>query len=175
MPGYVIHIVIANEYIRKHQGEIKDKKTFIKGTIAPDLSNDKYKSHYGNYAEKHIGLSNFMKQTEIDINSDYGKGYFLHLIADELFYHTTFKNEALYVKKKHLKTFHHDYDCLNKELFRNYKINELPYEVKKYAKEINEKPELLDFERTKEFIDNLSEISIQEQIDTINNKKNPII
>lgn len=175
MPGYIIHIAIANEYIKKHQEEIKDTKAFIKGTIAPDLSNNKYESHYGNYAEKHVGLSNFMKQIEIDINSDYGKGYFLHLIADELFYHNTFKKEKMYVQKNHLKTFYHDYDCLNKEIFKEYEIKDIPDEAKKHAKEVNEKPELLDFARVKKFIDTLSKISIKEQINEINKNGNPII
>lgn len=168
MPGFIIHIAIANEYMRKHKKEIKDKEAFIKGTIAPDLSNDKYKSHYGNYAEKHAGLCNFMKQTEININSDYGKGYFLHLLADELFYHNVFEKETQYVRNNHLKTFYHDYDCLNKKLLKYYRIKNMPEEAKKHAKELNEKPELLSYRKVKKFIDQLSQILIEQQINEIN-------
>ena len=101
MPSFLIHIAIANEYRKKHKAEIKNQEEFMKGTLAPDLSKDKYKSHYNNYAEKQEGLSNFIKQTEIDIHSDYGKGYLLHLIADKLFYHHTFKKERSYILRFH--------------------------------------------------------------------------
>lgn len=105
MPGFTIHIAIANEYMRKHKKEILDREAFIKGTIAPDLSEDKYKSHYENHGENHVGLSKFMKQTEIDIKSDYGKGYFLHLLTDELFYHHVFEKETRICTKKSFKNF----------------------------------------------------------------------
>ena len=36
MPGFVIHLATANEYIRKHPNEIKNKADFINGSIAPD-------------------------------------------------------------------------------------------------------------------------------------------
>lgn len=175
MPGYTIHIAIANEYMRKHKKEIKDKEVFIKGTIAPDLSHNKQESHYENYAENHVGLSNFMKQTEIDINSDYGKGYFLHLLADELFYHNVFEEETQYVRNNNLKTFYHDYDCLNKKLLQYYRIKNMPEEAKKHAKELNEKPELLSYRKVKKFINQLSQISIEQQIEEINKNGNPII
>lgn len=174
MPGFTIHIAIANEYTRKHSKEILDEKAFIKGTIDPDLSDNKYESHYGNYAENHVGLSNFIEQTQIDINSDYGKGYFLHLLADELFYHNVFEKETQYVRKNHLKTFYHDYDCLNKRLFKHYHIRNVPEEAKKYAKELKEKPELLTYRKIKKLIHKLSQISIEKQINEINKNGNPI-
>ena len=48
MPGFTIHIIIAKEYMKKHKGEIKDEKAFIEGCMAPDFTDDKYKSHYNN-------------------------------------------------------------------------------------------------------------------------------
>lgn len=175
MPGFIIHIAIANEYMRKHKKEIKDKETFIKGTIAPDLSYNKQKSHYKNHTGNHVELSNFMKQTEININSDYGKGYFLHLLADELFYHNVFEKETEYVRNNHLKTFYHDYDCLNQKLLKHYRIKKIPEEAKKHAKELNEKPEFLSYRKVKKFIDQLSQILIEQQINEINKNGNPII
>ena len=35
MPGYVIHLAIAKEYIRNFR--VKDEKEFLKGSLAPDL------------------------------------------------------------------------------------------------------------------------------------------
>ena len=37
MPGFVIHIAVAKEYINKHKNEIKDEKEFLNGVVAPDL------------------------------------------------------------------------------------------------------------------------------------------
>ena len=36
MAGYVIHLAIGEEYIRKHKYDIKDRKEFLKGIVAPD-------------------------------------------------------------------------------------------------------------------------------------------
>ena len=169
MPGYIIHIAIAQEYKKKHEEEIQDEKFFIKGNLAPDNSSNKYESHYGNYAEKHIGLSKFLKETQLDLSSDYGKGYFLHLLADELFYHKAFEEEAKKGK------FYHDYDCLNQDLFQAYQLKEIPEEAKKYVKVMEEKPELLSLDKVKRFIDEISDISIEEQIYEIKQNGNPII
>ena len=44
MPSYCIHLAIGNLYAKKH--DIKDKKAFNMGIIAPDFAKDKEKSHY---------------------------------------------------------------------------------------------------------------------------------
>ena len=45
MAGYVIHIAIAQEYLKKNKK--KYNKEFVKGAILPDLTSDKTKTHYG--------------------------------------------------------------------------------------------------------------------------------
>lgn len=175
MPSFNIHIAIANEYMRYHPNEIKNREDFIKGSIAPDLSSNKYESHYDNYAERHNGLSKFIEQTEIDIDSDYGKGYFLHLIADELFYHKIFREERIIAKKMNTD-FYHDWDCLNKPIIEKFKIKEVPEEAAKYFNIIlEEKTQFLDFEKVNKFIEQLSKISLKEQEKQIKNNESPII
>lgn len=175
MPSFNIHIAIANQYMKYHPDEIKNKEDFIKGNIAPDLSSNKYESHYDNYAERHKGLSKFIEQTVIDIHSDYGKGYFLHLIADELFYHKIFREEHIMAKKMNIN-FYHDWDCLNKPIIKEYKIEKVPEEAVKYFNIASkEKTQFLDFEKVKKFIDDLSKISLKEQEKEIKNNQNPII
>lgn len=175
MPSFSIHIAIANEYMRCHPNEIRSKENFIKGNIAPDLSSNKYESHYDNYAERHSGLSKFVEQTEIDIHSDHGKGYFLHLIADELFYHKIFREECMVAKKSNTD-FYHDWDCLNKPIIEKYKIKEVPEEAEKYFNiTLEEKTQFLDFEKVKKFIDDLSKISLKEQEKEVKKNENPII
>lgn len=174
MPSFVIHLAIAEEYMKKHKNEIKNKEEFRKGVIAPDITNNKYESHYDNYKEKHVGLLPFLKQNDININSEYGKGYFMHLLSDELFYHNMFKKEYNYIMENDLD-FYNDYDCLNDKLLKKYKNVKLPKKLNKYAKVINEKPKYLKYNKIKKFIKNISKISIEKQIKEIKINGNPII
>ena len=174
MPSFVIHLAVAKEYERKHKSEIKDIEQFEKGNIAPDITDNKYKSHYDNYAKKHEGLMPFLKQKDIDIFTDYGKGYFMHLLTDELFYHNTFEKEHKYIIENNLN-FYNDYDCLNGKLLEKYKDINLPDELKKYTKIVNEKPRFLDYKRVQKFIDDISNIALEEQISEIKLKGNPKI
>ena len=67
MPGFTIHIIIAKEYIKKHPNEIKNEKDFIRGSISPDLTTNKNKTHYGTW-EKYIlitHLNRMLKDPEV--------------------------------------------------------------------------------------------------------------
>lgn len=41
MAGYVIHLAVAEEYIRKHKNENNNYEEFIAGVIFPDSVKDK--------------------------------------------------------------------------------------------------------------------------------------
>ena len=82
MPGYVVHIVIAQEYLKKHCDK-EQKEEFINGVIAPDLEEVKSKTHYGK-SPAYTNLLEFLKSNEIE--SSFKRGYFLHLVTDYLFY-----------------------------------------------------------------------------------------
>lgn len=120
MPGFVIHIATASEYIRKHKN-IKNIDEFIEGTIEPDLTTkeDKKRTHYGNSSAE-VVLRNYLKEN--DINTDYNKGYFLHLVTDYIFY-----NKLLACTSKEI---YNDYDILNGYLIEKYKLN-IPDKIKK--------------------------------------------
>ena len=47
MAGYVIHLAIAEEYLKKHKDVKEDYDEFIKGVIYPDSETDKSLTHYG--------------------------------------------------------------------------------------------------------------------------------
>lgn len=55
MPGFVIHLAVANGYMNKHKNEIKDENEYIKGVLDPDcitLNNkeiSKNITHYGKW------------------------------------------------------------------------------------------------------------------------------
>ena len=83
MAGYVIHLAVGEEYLRKHPNEIKSYDEFIQGIIAPDDVKDKSLTHYGPKSSK-VNLKNFFEEKDID--SDFNKGYFIHLLTDYIFY-----------------------------------------------------------------------------------------
>ena len=150
MPGFTIHLAIGEQYIKKHKEEIKNKKEFIKGIIAPDLNEkmtdiekNKSKSHYGDWGDnKTITLiDKFLKDKKVNMEKDYWKGYFLHLLTDHYFYNIIFHKEYMQSLKNNEK-FYYDYDCLNEELIKKYQELE-KYRVepiKKYIDILKEKP-----------------------------------
>lgn len=174
MPGFTIHIAIAKQYIKKHNTEIKNEEEFIKGSIAPDMNEkldgpaeDKSKTHYGKWGKYEVTtyIDEFLNDTEIDIQQDFWKGYFLHLVTDHYFYNKFFKEEHQEVIKNNDR-FYYDYDCLNKELIEKYNLTILD-NIKKYMNLYDEKPKYLKKLKVVHFIDNISNIDIQEKIKVI--------
>ena len=106
MPGYVIQLAVAKEYLRKNKKELN--KDFLKGSIAPDLTTDKTKTHYGK-SPAYTNLSKSLKQNKLE--SDYDKGAFLHLVTDYLFYNK-------YLEKLEKPQIYKDYDYYGKISFK---------------------------------------------------------
>ena len=175
MPGFIIHIAVAKKYIDNFKNDIKNENDFLQGVLAPDLFNDKYESHYHNYGEVCEGLNYLLKNCNFDINSDYGKGYFLHVLTDYIFYNYDFKKEVYYVRSHNLKTFYHDYDCTNKFLIQKYNIKNIPKEAEKFSGHLDEEPIYLKFDKLENFIEFVASNSIKSQIDKINKTGEPIV
>ena len=117
MPGYVIHLSIAEEYLKKHDKK-ENYSEFIEGVIFPDSVTDKSLTHYGKGSSE-SNLVEFLNNNLIS-NSFY-RGYFLHLLTDYLFY-----NKCIPFFSKDI---YNDYDILNKELIKKYDVK-LPNKVK---------------------------------------------
>lgn len=148
MPGYVIHTAIANEYIRKNN--IKNGNDIIRGTLAPDEVDDKSLTHYGELSSR-PDLKKYLSENQIQ--TDYDKGYFLHLIADYLFY-----NYYFVISKDFM--FYREYDMTNKELIAKYHV-QLPEKFQKYMNCINdEKPKVLKIDKLEKMIDEISNINL---------------
>lgn len=148
MAGYVIHLAIGEEYIRKYRDDIKDKQEFLKGIVAPDRTCDNRKAHYG---EKDLveSLRNFLTINKEELDTDYIKGYFLHLFTDYIFY-------GKYFKRGH---YYQDYDKTNKKIIEKYDLK-VPEDLKKYAKFVDGEPEHLKYH----FIYEIIELSIKNNI-----------
>ena len=111
MPGYVIHLAVAEEYLRKHSQKKENYNQFINGTIFPDSVMDKSKTHYGD-GSSNSNLYKFL--LDRDMKTSFNRGYFLHLLSDYLFYN---KYIQCFSKK-----IYDDYDLLNKKLIDKYKV-----------------------------------------------------
>lgn len=163
MPGYVIHIAVANEYIKKHKKkELYDE--FIKGVISPDLTNDKIKTHYGK-SPAYTNLKEFLNNNEI--TSSFNRGCFLHLVTDYLFYN-------YYLDYYSKKEMYHDYDVLNKGLIEKYNII-LPTVVEDKVYYIDDSTKILTKELAIKVIDEISDMDLDEiakQVMEDNNKWN---
>ena len=145
MPGFVIHLAIAQQYAKINS--IKNEE-LIKGVIMPDLL-DKKISHYG----ETTAHPNFEKYfSENNIETDYDKGYLLHLVTDYLFYNKLLKGFT--------GKLYDDYDRLNDFLVEKYKIN-MPEEVLDVVKSSKEEPQILKREMICDFIEKMSKIDLE--------------
>lgn len=141
MAGYVIHLAVGEEYLRNYPNEIKKHEDFIEGIIYPDSVTDKSLTHFGPKSSQ-PNLKEFFNKR--DINEDFDKGYFLHLVTDYLFY-----NKFLSIfSKKYIYT---DYDILNKELQEMFQVK-IPEQVKDKVFYETGKTKILNLEETIEFI-----------------------
>lgn len=148
MPGYVIHLAVGKKQIELNK--IKNKEEFINGIIAPDLLKQKgIDSHYGDSSNPN--LKEFLNTR--DMQSDYNKGYFVHLATDFLFY-----NKFL---EKWSPNIYEDYNILNKRLVEKYQID-IPEQVKKYVKFKEGDLLTLDFNDIIDFIDATGRLSFEE-------------
>ena len=148
MAGYVIHLAIAEEYLRKHKDIKEDYDEFIKGVIYPDSVTDKSLTHYGIKSSKVI-LKDFLQDNEI--NNSYMRGYFLHLITDYLFY-----NKYL---EKFSKDIYNDYDILNKRLIEKYNVV-LPENIQNNVFYEDGETKILTMELAIKIIDEISDLNL---------------
>lgn len=148
MAGYVIHLAIAEEYLKKHKDVKEDYEEFIKGVIYPDSVTDKSLTHYGIKSSKVI-LKDFLQDNEI--NNSYMRGYFLHLITDYLFY-----NKYL---EKFSKDIYNDYDILNKRLIEKYNVV-LPENIQNNVFYKEGETKILTMELAIKIIDEISDLNL---------------
>ena len=165
MPSYAVHLAIANEIIRKNKNNIMDNEKFLLGSIAPDLEEDKLKSHDKIMLKRYI---------DNGFRNDYDKGYFLHIITDDEFYFEDFKNE--YFKEEYgdinnCNNFYKDYDKLSTILISKYNINWYPEEIKEYMQGEVGETEYIKLDKLFAFIDKISSLNLEEKIKDLKKTK----
>lgn len=146
MPSFTIHLAVAKKYLEAHQEE--NEEEFYNGVIDPDLK-DKKTSHYGQYSST-PDLNRYCR--EVGLNSSYNRGYFLHLLTDDLFYN------------KYLERFsteiYNDYNKINRAIVDRYGI-EMPDKIKDLVRFESGETRLLDFDSICKFIDTVGNIDLE--------------
>ena len=159
MAGYVIHLSVAEEYIRKHPKENEGYNEFIDGVIFPDSVKIKSETHYGPESSK-ANLYEFLKEHKL--KTSFERGYFLHLLTDYLFYNR-------YIDRISTDLYD-DYDILNDTLVEKYKVV-LPEVAQKVVHSKKGKPKILSIELVDKLIKDISELDIDEVAEEV--IKNP--
>ncbi|MBE5738639.1 MAG: hypothetical protein E7354_02815 [Clostridiales bacterium] len=120
MASLMIHLLVGQEYCKTHQ--VEDEEAFLKGNLAPDLVADKAPTHYTkvcrnkNYTESisnKVNLPAFCADHELD--SDFVRGKFLHLITDYAFF-----SQYLVNNEKYLSYDNENILLIHKVLYRDY-------------------------------------------------------
>lgn len=161
MPSFHIHLVISNKFVEKNT--IIDRMAFFRGTMDPDMVEDKAVSHYTasedrsdlrKYLKQKVSLPEYLKHNDID--SDYQRAVFLHLITDYLFFNEFFDQE--YLERTSYQDFvrdlYYSYNEVNSYLIEKYKLDFGEYE-KKIAENIDfyrEKRKVNDLEGRKNIL-----------------------
>ena len=149
LPGYTVHIATAKEYLRKKNRKINED--FIQGSIAPDFTNDKSKTHYGK-SPAYTNLKNYLLKNEI--NSNFQEGYFLHLVTDYLFYNYYLD----YLEKPQI---YNDYDYTNKSIIEKYNLT-VPENIKDKIFFKEGIPKILTLKLAYKVIDEISNMDLEE-------------
>ena len=148
MPGYIVHIATAKEYLRKKNKKIEEN--FIQGAIAPDLTDDKSKTHYGK-SPAYTNLKKFLDNNKID--TDFNKGFFLHLVTDYLFYN-------YYLERLEKPQIYNDYDYTNKTIIEKYNLT-IPKNVKDKVFFKEGIPKILTLELAYKVIEKISSMDLE--------------
>lgn len=193
MASFNIHLAIGKRYIEKSKS-IKNMNDFYKGIIDPDLVNDKKISHYTSVQDKtnllkylagKVQLNEYLKINNID--NDYNKGVFLHLITDYLFFNNffndTYLNNISY--KEFCEDLYYSYDITNDYIENKYKIDYTIFlelinnNINKNKKEKNISTEIrkniLPYSILDEFIEYVSNISLEEYKNKIINANKNVL
>lgn len=148
MPGFVVHLAIAQEYLKKHNKEYS--QDFLNGSIEPDFTSDKSKTHYGK-SPAYTNLENFLMKN--DIEEDFNQGYFLHLVSDYLFYNH-------YLDRLEKPQIYDDYDFTNKSIIQKYNV-EIPDKIKDRIFFKEGTPKILTLELAYKIIDEISYMDLE--------------
>lgn len=166
MASYVMHLAIAEEYLKKHPEE--NKEEFIEGTIAPDQTTDKSLTHYG----KHAAWSSpykYLLENGKSIENGFKRGYFLHLITDYLFYHKLINIDQVLEElgmDEWIKRQRNDFCVINDEIIEKYDLT-IPEIIK--GQMTSKEGEMMIFDKTAlyNFLEELADTNLDKMAEEL--------
>lgn len=193
MASFVIHLAIGKRYYEK-SNLIQDKNEFYNGIVDPDLVKDKALSHYTGQRDNNDLISFLLKKVQLyeylkkeNIDSDYQKGVFLHLVTDYLFFNNFLDKD--YLKSTpysdFIKDLYYSYDITKEYLERKYHIEypdcleEINDNIERTRREkttLNEiRKIILSYNELDKFIEYISDINLEQYKTKILTKKKNIL
>jgi len=180
MASLAMHMAIASEYCKKNN--YVNEKEFLRGSIAPDTSKDKKKSHFTmdgirpNSDEEYyfyVSLEDYVEENKIE--DDFKKGEFMHLLTDKLFYakflmqKESVKNFQDGDQQKLLGVLYQDYNRVTGVLHEKYDLDlgKLP-EISRTT--CDKEPTLFKKDEIIKFIERCASINLQKEYDEINER-----
>lgn len=168
MPGVTIHLAAANAYLALHSTKNRDE--FIDGTLAPDEVEDSAVTHHSlpgfrnsaiSFLQGKISLKDCL--SDFNINTEFGRGYFLHLVIDHEFYRLLQKNEVHtdMTYREFKDALYHDYYATTAHLNEKYGIVYPDY-AEKWNKAIDGPTQIISAEEISEFIERMAAIDLDE-------------
>ena len=176
MASLAMHMAIAQEYCKKHNNV--NFTEFLRGSLQPDLEQDKNKSHYTQHAkiktikdfvEYKVGLAEYVNDHKL--TNDYEMGEFLHMLTDYLFYNflcntELFKKSGLNDLQQTGQAVYKDYDKVSLIVQKKYKLN-LEF-LPEFARTVlDEKPKLMHEKDITDFIDYCINLDLTKEYEKI--------
>lgn len=174
MPGITIHLAAANEYLKGHPEE--NRSDFLLGAIDPDYLGDTSNTHHSNPDIFNNGLSYLVGKVNIkatlsdfDFNTSYGRGYFFHLVTDEIFYREVSEMGLEFEKMSYgelRELLYNDYAISSNILKNKYGVV-FPEKCKEYDLDVKGEMKLLSIDGLSVFIERLSTLDLDDYYNKI--------
>ncbi len=181
MASLIIHLLVGQEYCKRHPGEIKDEEAFLLGSLAPDMVKDKQPTHF---SAKRIGNKTYTESIMNKVNlplctrnrgidNDFDKGFFLHLITDHLFFYRYLLKEPRYLAIENNDqleihaTLYRDYHRINNWLMNAHpdlKLDMLADEMKTTR---SDALEIIDRKKLRKIIEVCADMDIEKAYEII--------
>ena len=192
MPSFNIHLAIARKYCEKNQ--INDKEMFYRGSIDPDLVQDKSITHYTgkrdkNYLEEFlyekVRLNKFLEDQKVD--SEYKLALFLHLATDFVFFNGLFERE--YIRNisydDFIQDLYYSYFVTNVYLEEKYRIHDLGLDdvmnanikntLNKMQIDNTHGNNILPEEKLESFIEKMASLDVEKYIEKIKSENKNVL
>lgn len=172
MASLIIHLLIAQEYCKKH--EIEDEEAFLQGNLAPDMVPVKWPTHYSRTRTNKTHLDSILNKVDLpafcadnDISSDFNKGKFLHLISDVVFFNNYLAHNENYLAFDNANqlliqnVLYRDYHRVNDWLMKTHKDLRLDLIPEDMLTRRTDDMEIISKEAVAKIVDYCSDINLE--------------